>query len=188
MCENPRYAGHKIGKYTYGKPLISRSDRTTRLMIGSYCSIADDVCFLLGGEHRTDWVTTYPFNVLFSEAKHITGHPASKGDIIVGNDVWIGRGAVILSGVAIGDGAVIAAEAVVTKSVDPYTIVGGNPARIIRKRFRQDQIDNLLKIAWWDWPVEKVVTAFPLLLDNDIDAFIHAYHSEHEHTKAPGDL
>ncbi len=175
MADNPKYKNNQIGAYTYGKPYIYRTDSLTQLVIGNYCSIADGVCFIVGGEHRIDWVTTYPFNVLFPEGSNFTGHPASKGNIQIGNDVWIGRDALILSGVSIGDGAVIAARSVVTKSVDPYTIVGGNPAKPIRKRFRQDQIDKLLEIAWWQWPREKIVTALPLLLNNEIDAFIAKY-------------
>lgn len=172
LYENPDYSNYQIGQYTYGQPKIISWDQDTSLTIGKFCSISSNVTVILGGEHRTDWVTTYPFNVVFPEGKQHKGHPSTKGDIVIGNDVWIGRGAVILSGVKIGDGAVIAAECVVTKSVEPYTIVGGNPQKIIRKRFTTGQIESLLKIAWWNWPIESILEALPLLLDKNIDEFI----------------
>jgi acetyltransferase-like isoleucine patch superfamily enzyme len=175
MNENIEYSNFQIGQYTYGRPKIYSSDQITKLTIGKFCSIAGNVTILLGGEHRIDWVTTYPFNVLFPEAKQYEGHPSTKGDIAIGNDVWIGRGAVILSGVTIGDGAVIAAGCVVAKSVEPYAIVGGNPQRLIRKRFSSEQIDALLNIRWWDWPIDSVIGALPFLLNNNIDEFIARY-------------
>ena len=168
-------ANCKIGDYTYGKPKIYSWDQDTKLTIGKFCSIAGNVTILLGGEHRTDWVTTYPFNVLFPEGKQFSGHPATKGDIVIGNDVWIGRGAVILSGVTIGDGAVIAAGSVITKSIEPYTIVAGNPQRVIRKRFSPEQIEALLEIKWWDWQIQSVIDALPLMLNTNIDEFIDRY-------------
>lgn len=175
MLENPKYERYRIGEFTYGHPRVVRVDDKTNLIIGKYCSIAAEVTILLGGEHRTDWVTTYPFNVLFPEANKYSGHPASKGDIVIGNDVWIGREVLILSGVCLGNGAVIAAGSVVTKSVDPYTIVGGNPAKTIRKRFSDAEIQALEKIAWWNWDRERIVEALPLLLNSDIQAFISTY-------------
>lgn len=130
-----------IGKRTYGKiNLTDFSPKDTKLYIGSYCSIAPNVQFLLGGEHSLYTISTYPFKVkLFGEDKEAD----SKGDIIVKDDVWIGEGAIICSGVTIGQGAVIAAGAVVTKNVEPYSIVGGNPAKLIKWRF-EEQIRNKL--------------------------------------------
>lgn len=98
--------------------------------------------------------------------------PATKGDIVIGNDVWIGKEATILSGVTIGDGAVVGCKALVAKDVPPYTIVGGNPAKVIKKRFPNDIIEKLLKIKWWDWEDEKIEKAIPLLLSNDMVAFL----------------
>ncbi|WP_344824120.1 CatB-related O-acetyltransferase [Rurimicrobium arvi] len=109
----------------------------------------------LGGNHRVDWVSTYPFPALpgfFPEAAEITGHPSTKGDVVIGNDVWIGYAAIILSGVTIGDGAVIGAGSVVSKNVGPYEIWAGNPAVCIKKRFPEEIIARLLTEKWWDKP------------------------------------
>ena len=161
------------GKGSYGEVQVCGWGEDAKVIIGKYCSIAAGVIVLTGGEHRVDWVTTYPFNYLWHEvAGHIQGHPKTKGNVIIGNDVWIGMEAFILSGVEIGDGAVVGAKAVVTKNVPPYAIVGGNPAKIIRYRFSQEIIDKLLAIAWWDWPDEKIKSNMNLLLSNDIEGFI----------------
>ena len=170
MCRNPEYSAFNIGEWTYGRPTVLSHNDGATLKIGKFCSIAGNVTILLGGEHRIDWITTYPFNVFFSEAKHLRGHPATKGDVIINNDVWIGEGAFILSGIHIGNGAVIAAKSVVTKDVEPYTIVGGNPAQKIRKRFPDHVIEELLDIQWWDLPMEKIKESIPLLLSNDVKA------------------
>lgn len=162
-----------IGEYTYGKPRIMTWGEESRLKIGRFCSIAEGVTIFLSGNHRTDWVTTYPFPVFgedWPEATGIKGHPASKGDVVIGNDVWIAYGATILSGVTIGDGAAIAARAVVTKDVAPYAIVAGNPAVEIKKRFDPDTIDLLLEVKWWDWPVEKIKANMHILCSGDIGA------------------
>ena len=168
-CQLPQY---DIGRWTYGKPKIMSWGEGATLKIGSFCSFAPDVKVFLGGEHRTDWVTTYPFSVLWEIAKKFTGHPATKGDVIIGNDVWIGNGAIILSGVTISDGAVIGAGAVVTKDVPAYGIVAGNPARLVKKRFDEDIVQRLLKIAWWNWEDDKIQKYMPLLLNSDIVKFI----------------
>jgi virginiamycin A acetyltransferase len=145
------------------------------LRIGNYCSIAEGVTIMLGGEHRTDWVTTYPFSALERDAAVHVGHPRSKGDVTLGHDVWVGRDALVLSGVSVGDGAVIGAGSLVTKSVEPYTIVGGNPAQVLRQRFSSPLRDALLRIAWWDWPEERIREAWPMLLSDDVAAFVAAY-------------
>lgn len=162
----------QIGEYTYGSPAIHTfDDQKTKLIIGRFCSIAKGVNIFLNGEHRHDWITTYPFNILFKEqAGHITGHPKSKGDVIIGNDAWIGYKAMILSGVKIGDGAVIGAGAVVSRDVAPYSIVAGNPARHIKFRFDQQQIEKLLKLKWWDWDIDKVLQNVDQLCSNNLSA------------------
>jgi acetyltransferase-like isoleucine patch superfamily enzyme len=162
--------GIQVGRYTYGRPRIITFDPKIKLTIGQFCSIADGVTIFLGGNHRLDWVSTYPFMVFpdfWPQAKDIKGHPSSKGDVNIGNDVWIGSGATILSGVRIGDGAAVGAKSVVTKDVEPYAIVVGNPARAIRKRFDDETIRRLLEIKWWDWPVEKIGRYMHIILSDD---------------------
>ena len=132
-----------------------------KLIIGKFCSIACEAKFLFNSaNHSLSSLSTYPFPIFFDEldldVKDITKAWDNKGDIVIGNDVWIGYEAVVLAGVTIGDGAIIGARAVVTKDVLPYTIVGGVPARPIRKRFTQETIDFLLKIKWWNWPEERI--------------------------------
>ncbi len=167
--------GYEIGDYTYGVPnLLFGLD--ARLKIGKYCSIAAGVAIFLGGNHRVDWVTTYPFSDLpetWGEAAGIPGHPSTKGDVKIGNDVWLGLNSVIMSGVTIGNGCVVAAFSVVTKDVPPYTIVGGNPARVIKTRFSEEQIKYLELIKWWDFPEAKLRELIPYLLSTDIDYFIN---------------
>ena len=130
-----------------------------KLIIGKYCMIASDVIFIMNGaNHLTDAVSTYPFAIFgngWESAMDGKSYP-TKGDTIIGNDVWIGYGATIMPGVKIGDGAIIATKSVVTKDVEPYSIVGGNPAREIKKRFSDKAIEKLLKMQWWDWTPEKV--------------------------------
>ncbi len=166
---------HDIGDYTYGCPTVITWGEDAKLKIGRFCSISSGVVILLGGEHRIDWLTTYPFNANFKNAKAIQGHPRTKGNVIIGNDVWIGTQTLILSGVNIGDGAVIGARSVVTKDVSPYSIVVGNPAKHIRFRFDETMIKELQSIAWWNWPIEKIEDAWPLLLSSDMEKFISKY-------------
>jgi acetyltransferase-like isoleucine patch superfamily enzyme len=167
-----QFPQYTIGKWSYGKLKILSRKEGASLRIGSFCSFSTEVKVFLGGEHRIDWITTYPFNKLWESAKAFTGHPSTKGDVIIGNDVWVGHAAIILSGVTIGDGAVIGARAVVTKDVPAYGIVAGNPARLINKRFEEDIIQRLLKIAWWNWEDDKIQKCMPLLLNDDIMKFI----------------
>ncbi len=191
MCDNPRYSRFSIGRFSYGKPNVLFQDCNSTLVIGSFCSIGGGVTILLGGGHghHTERVTTFPFDVLGGEegtdwvAPSFDGklqeffkrNSESKKDVIIGNDVWIGLNALILSGVHIGDGAVIGANSVVSKDVEPYSIVAGNPIRVIRKRFSQETIESLLKIAWWNWSIEKINRNLPFLLSSDIKKFIEAH-------------
>ncbi|MEV4495477.1 CatB-related O-acetyltransferase [Micromonospora arborensis] len=132
-----------------------------RLIIGKYCAIATGARFLMAGaDHPTMGVSTFPFTIFGGEWTErtldiVTAMP-SRGDTVVGNDVWFGYQATVMPGVRIGDGAIIAAGAVVTADVPPYTIVGGNPAKAIRRRFEEADIDRLRRAAWWDWPVDLV--------------------------------
>jgi acetyltransferase-like isoleucine patch superfamily enzyme len=171
-----------MGRYSYGEPLIPTfPGDTARVRVGAFVSIALDVVLLDGGNHRTDWVSTYPFRARFDlPGAYADGHPVVKGDVVIGNDVWIGRGARVLSGVTVGDGAAIAGYSVVTGDVRPYAIVAGNPAREIRRRFSDTQIDALLAIAWWEWPLEKILDAVPMLCSESVDAFIAEHRSERD--------
>ena len=161
--------GYEVGRGTYGKPLVHSWGEPSTLKIGKFCSISGNVHILLGGNHRTDWITTYPFPVFWDNAKHTTDQSISKGDVSIGNDVWIGMGAMILSGVTIGNGAVIGASAVVSKDVPSYSIVAGNPAVVVKKRFPEEDISILEKIQWWDWDDPKIKASMHLLLDSQIE-------------------
>lgn len=172
-----RYPHYDIGRASYGDLKIMEWGNDAQLHIGAFCSISNDVTIFLGGEHRIDWVTTFPFPALWPSASHIAGHPLSKGDVVIGNDVWIGYKATILSGVTIGDGSVVGAHSLVTKDVPPYTIVAGNPAKIVRKRFDEQTIERLLRVAWWNWEDETIKHFMPLLLQNNIAAFLNAAES-----------
>ena len=142
-----------------------------RLVIGKYCSIAAEVRFIMnGGNHPTDWLTTFPFPVFGHgwEAAMPDAWPA-RGDTVVGNDVWFGYAAMVMPGIRIGDGAIIAAGSVVTRDVPPYAIVGGNPAEIIRYRFDEATIARLCELKWWDWDPATVTRNAKALCRGDID-------------------
>jgi chloramphenicol O-acetyltransferase type B len=166
-----------MGRLSYSKPrVVAYQWDSGRLTIGSFCSMAPDATFMLGGNHRPQCVSTFPFRIrLELPNAEEDGSAASKGDIVVGNDVWIGSGALILSGVTVGDGAVIGANAVVASDVRPYAIVVGNPAREVRRRFSDAQVDALLEIAWWDWPMEAILEHVPQLCSPRVDQFIASF-------------
>lgn len=168
-----RFPQYSIGNGSYaGELKVLSWGEGAKLSIGNYCSIADGVTIFLGGEHRTDWVTTFPFGEFWEKAEQIPGHPKTKGDVLIGSDVWLGRECMISSGVVIGHGAVVGARAVVTKSVPPYAIVAGNPATIVRYRFDKSIVDALLRIEWWNWGDDKIEKNLPLLLSNRIADFV----------------
>jgi virginiamycin A acetyltransferase len=152
-----------------------------RLSIGKFCMLASGVEFIMNGaNHLSGAVSTYPFAIFggdWSSAMDGKAYP-TKGDTVIGNDVWIGYRAAILPGVTIGDGAIIGSYSVVTRDVPPYAIVGGNPAQLIRKRFADSVIERLLEIAWWKWPVEKI-TKYAPLLTGDVHEFLDKVDKDH---------
>jgi len=162
--DDPMDFEHKCVLYHY--PYVNND----RLKIGKFCSIAHGAKFLFNGaNHTLGSLSTYPFPVMAAEwdlPVPVTDAWDNKGDIVIGNDVWIGFEAVIMAGVTIGDGAIIGSRAVVTKDVEPYSIVGGMPAKLIRKRFPEEQIQQLLKLKWWDWSEEKIKQNIQKLTDS----------------------
>ena len=143
-----------------------------KLVIGKFCMIASDVTFIMNGaNHFSESITSYPFAIFgkdWSNAMEGKTYP-NKGNTVVGNDVWIGYGATIMPGVTIGDGAIIATKAVVTRDVAPYSIVGGNPAKEIKKRFSVEKIQQLLELQWWNWSLEKITENVQKLTGGRID-------------------
>ena len=169
-----------IGKKTYGSENIKIYEwgEGKTIKIGSFCSIATNIQIFIGGNHRHDWITTYPFGHIHQdiyENFNGEGHPASNGDVIIGNDVWIGANVTIMSGVIIGDGAVIANNSHVVKNVEPYTIVGGNPAKPIRKRFDDETITKLLKLKWWDFEDNEINKILPILCSSNLNELFELY-------------
>lgn len=181
-----------VGDYTYydsddptgferNNVLFNYPEFGDRLIIGRFCSIASGVTFLMGpANHRISSVTAYPFHVfggLWREntPDHLSQLPF-KGDTVVGNDVWIGRESVILPGVHVGDGAIIAAYSVVTRDVPAYGVVGGNPARLVKKRFDEELIRLLLRVKWWDFPPERLAEILPLLCSPELDTVRRELH------------
>jgi acetyltransferase-like isoleucine patch superfamily enzyme len=169
-----RRHGFSIGDHTYGRPKVRFADSGRKLTIGAYCSIADGVEIMLGGNHRTEFVATFPFGS-FPDAwpgEGLAYVPGTRGDVTIGNDVWIGSGAMILSGVSVGDGAAIGARSVVSRDVAPYAVVAGNPAKLLRRRFDDDTVARLAAAAWWELPDEEVHRLVPLLQSDRVGELI----------------
>lgn len=143
-----------------------------KLIIGKFCAIGSDVEFIMNGaNHRMDGISTFPFNIFGGDWTKVTPMIEQlplKGDTIIGNDVWIGYKSTILPGIRIGNGAIVAAHSVVTRNVEPYTIVGGNSAKVIRERFSNEEIKILEELAWWDWNIEKITEALHIIVSGDI--------------------
>lgn len=176
MCRKKKYRRYEIGYGTYGDPEVLFENSRARLHIGRFCAIGAGVTIFLGeGDHRTNWITTYD-SCMFDPMDP----PSTKGDVRIGNDVWIGTGATILSGVRIGNGAVIGARSVVAKDVPAYAIVVGNPGRVIKYRFEPEAIAMLERIAWWDWPLERIEVSWPFLRSDDLDGFIRRYDGQRD--------
>ena len=155
-------------------------DQIDALDLLEYNSIGRDCNFFLHANHRPDWITTTsqlwgPVTPQIADMHMKMGHPSCKGDIIIENDVWIGATSTIMSGIKISNGAVVAGGSVVTKDVPPYAIVAGNPAKVVKYRFTEKQIDKLLKISWWDWPEDKIRENGMTLWSDNIDKFIEEH-------------
>jgi virginiamycin A acetyltransferase len=185
IIKNPKII---VGDYTYYDDFedVDNFEKNVRylyefsedkLIIGKFCQIASDVEFIMNGSnHLIDGISTFPFAIFgkgWEGAMEGKSYPF-KGDTVIGNDVWIGHRAVILPGIQVGDGAIIASYAIVTKDVPPYTIVGGNPAEVIRKRFSEQEIETLLETRWWDWEVEKITRNLHLLTSGEVEALAKA--------------
>lgn len=164
----------QVGEGTYGAQHISffDLDQGSELIIGKYCSIAPGVKAILGGEHKSHRITMYPFNSRYGFPSNDGPDGYTKGNIVIGNDVWIGLDVTIMSGVTIGNGAVIAARSHVVKDVPAYTVVGGNPAIVIKKRYSLTQEYLLQGIKWWDWPISRIEEYAPLLMSSNLDGFL----------------
>lgn len=157
--QNIKYKQYSIWDYTYWKPRISFDNWTQKLVIWKYCSIAENVEIMMGWNHRADRISTYPFSVI-TECPSKKECATSNWDVIVGNDVWICKNVTIMSGVTIGNGAVIALWSVVTKDVEPYSIVGWIPAKIIKYRFAKEKIELLLKNKRWNKDLDKIIASW----------------------------
>lgn len=172
----------EIGDYSINHADIITASSEYKLKIGKFCSIAGGVSIILSSAHNMDWISTYPF--IQTENTSVLDHVpdnqkrgilSAKGDIKIGNDVWIGKNVIILPGVNIGDGAVIGAGSVVTKKVSDYEVVAGNPAKHIKYRFKEEEINELKKIEWWNWSIEKIRDNRTLIESHDIKRFIEKF-------------
>ena len=175
---NSRWPGGwaTIGDHTYGYPEIQEPG-SARLVVGRYCSVADHVIIVMSN-HRSDFITTYPFyslSFIWPEARTLGSDHFAPGPLTIGNDVWLGVRSLILPGVSIGDGAIVAAGAVVTRDVPPYAIVGGCPAKVIRHRFDVDIVAALLRIEWWNWSDDIVAARMGAIMSTDMQAFAREY-------------
>lgn len=174
----------RIGRASYGAPRLfwSKGDFSHDLEIGAFCSIADDVGIFVGkhGRHTIDYVSTYPLALVFGRSTNKVNSRTESGNMSVriGNDVWIGRGSLIMAGVSIGDGAVVATRSVVNRDVPPYAVVGGTPAKVLKFRFDQDSIQKLLKIRWWNWPDELIAERHAFFQTPQFEQYLDQYLKE----------
>ena len=171
----------KIGNFTYGPPpLIRYWGGDYNLTIGKYCSLADNITFFLGGDHSINKITTSPLSIFYGNFQEgsLFSKLKNKNRTLVCNDVWIGSGATIMSGVSIGDGAIIGARAVVANNVPAYAIYAGNPSKLIRYRFSESIIMKLLKLKWWDWDEVKIRSYLTVLDSEPTDALLEKLLSE----------
>ncbi|MEA1879619.1 MAG: CatB-related O-acetyltransferase [Campylobacterota bacterium] len=177
LCKTINHPNIEVGPFTYYSGYYHKHSfmecvhylldkkGTDRLIIGNYCSIGSGVTFIMGGNqgHRVDWTSTFPFHFQANIFEKSTNGYLKYGDTTVGHDVWIGTEAMITAGVSIGTGAIIASRAVVTKDVPPYAVVGGNPAKVLKYRFDDEKIKQLLALEWWHWSEEKIKASMDFL-------------------------
>lgn len=168
-----RYPHYEIGIGSYGMPSVHDWNEGSTLRIGAYCSIGGNVQIYLGGHHRSDWVSSFPFPAFVEEAAGIPDHGRTRGDVVIGSDVWVCSNVIILSGITIGHGAVVANGSVVTSDVAPYSMVAGNPARHVRWRFPEEVRKALLEVAWWNWPEAEIRQITPLLCSSKVTDITH---------------
>jgi acetyltransferase-like isoleucine patch superfamily enzyme len=161
------------GELSYGLPSIISFDKKSKVSVGSYVSIASNVTFLLGANHASGLVTTFPIDRI--DPSKTTADSNERGNIEIGNDVWIGYGATLIGNVRVGDGAIIGAHALVVDDIPPYAVVGGVPAKVIKYRFSSEQIEKLLAIAWWNWNTKTVQERQKDIYSKDMDSFIAKY-------------
>lgn len=165
-----RYPQYQIGRWTYGQPKIHDWGSGGTLKIGAFTSIGPGVQILLGGEHDITRFSSFPFHVFWKTSDAQGYMRETKGDVVIGSDVWIGLNAVILSGVTIGDGAVIGAGSIISGNVPPYAVVCGNPQQIIKMRFDELTINRLLEIKWWNWADDKIEANIRIVMGHDVNA------------------
>ncbi|CAH4023152.1 type B-3 chloramphenicol O-acetyltransferase CatB8 [Providencia vermicola] len=194
LSEQVKNPNIKVGRYSYysgyyhghsfdecARYLHPDRDDVDKLIIGSFCSIGSGASFIMAGNqgHRHDWASSFPFFYMQEEPAFSSALDAFQraGDTAIGNDVWIGSEAMIMPGIKIGDGAVIGSRSLVTKDVVPYAIIGGSPAKQIKKRFSDEEISLLMEMEWWNWPLDKIKTAMPLLCSSNIFG-LHKYWRE----------
>lgn len=179
ICNQNKYAVEnlvEVGDFTYGVPQINFiGHKNAYISIGRFCSFANGVKLFAGGEHHKEYVSTYPFSMFFNGRYKVGTHAEAKGPIIIGNDVWFGADAKVMSGVTIGDGAIIGAGAVVAKNIPPYAIVAGNPAKIISFRFDDETIKRLLDIKWWNWDYSMLDKAVPYIQSGNMEGLFSLY-------------
>jgi chloramphenicol O-acetyltransferase type B len=184
LHETIKHPNISVGKFSYysgyhhkhdfvecARYLHDKRKDVDKLIIGSYCSIGSGAVFMMAGNqgHNTQWLSTFPFNFQANIFKTAKNGFEKAGNTIIGNDVWIGSEAMIMSGITIGDGAIVASRAVVVKDVPAYTVVGGNPAVVIKSRFDKEEIEQLLTMKWWNWKEEKVKESMPLICSPSIE-------------------
>lgn len=194
LHETVKHPNISVGKFSYysgyhhkhdfvecARYLHDKRKDVDKLIIGSYCSIGSGAVFMMAGNqgHNTQWLSTFPFYFQANIFKDAKNGFEKAGNTTIGNDVWIGSEAMIMSGITIGDGAIIASRAVVVKDVPPYTVVGGNPATFIKYRFEKEEIEQLLKMKWWKWKEEKIKESMTLICSPSIEG-LYQYWSENK--------